>query len=137
MCSKIEALLKITLKNYGAPMVTNDHPEIDETDLLEPEHIKIYQMLIGCAQWVIPIGRFNIQYSTNTLARFSTCPRGIGHLKIIVHVFGYLKHHMKHRIEFNNDPPDYSGLNFLDHDWSTNYHGAQEDIPDDAPPFQD
>jgi hypothetical protein len=90
-------------------------------------------MLIGCAQWAVPIGRFDIQYATNTLARFSTCPR-IGHIKRIVRVFGYLKHHMKHRIEFNNDPPDYSGLNCLDHDWSTNYPGAQEDTPEHTPP---
>jgi hypothetical protein len=41
---------------------------------------------------------------------------------------------MKHRIEFNSDPPDYSGLNFLNHDWSTNYPGAQEDRPNDTPP---
>ena len=34
---KIEHLLNIPLKNYGAPMVTQDHPEIDESDLLAPE----------------------------------------------------------------------------------------------------
>jgi hypothetical protein len=108
--NNIKLLLKIMLKNCGAPMVTNDHSGRDENYLLvEPEHIKIYQMLVGCAQWAVTICRFDIQqHATNTLARFLTCPR-IGHLMRIVRVFGHLKHHMKHRIEFNNDPPpDYS-----------------------------
>jgi len=32
--SKIEKLLDVKLNNYGSPMETGDHPELDETDLL-------------------------------------------------------------------------------------------------------
>ena len=78
-------------------MITNYHPEIDESDLLNPQNIKIYQMLIGCAQWAVTLGRFDIQYATNTMARYSSCPRA-GHLSCVIKIFGYLKHHPKHKI---------------------------------------
>ena len=39
-----------TLKNYGALIVTNYHPELDNSALLGPDQIKIYQRLIRCAQ---------------------------------------------------------------------------------------
>ena len=89
-------------------------------------------MLLGCAQWAITLGRYDIQYATNTLARFSACPR-LGHMKRAIRIFGYLKHHQKHRIVFDNDPPNLDGLKFLEHDWTTTYPGAADDIPEDIP----
>ena len=130
---KIEDIIGQPLKNYGAPMVTTYHPEIDESDLLDPNFIKIYQMLIGCAQWAVTIGRYDIQYATNTLARYASCPRE-GHLKAIIRVFGYLKHHKKYRIKIDPDPPNYNGLTFTDHDWTEIYDAAVEELPLDAPP---
>ena len=43
---RIEKLLQCTLKNYGSPMETGDHPELDESDFLPPTDIPIYQMLL-------------------------------------------------------------------------------------------
>ena len=40
----------------------------------------IYQMLIGCAQWAIALGRFDIQLTTNTLASHA-CTPSEGHLQ--------------------------------------------------------
>jgi hypothetical protein len=135
VCEKIENLLGITLKNYGSPMVTNDHPELDETDFLDEKGIKIYQMLIGSAQWAVTLGRYDIQYTTNTMARYGSCPKA-GHLKRVIRMFGYLKHHQKFRIIFNNDPPNYEGSTFLDHDWSEQYPDIPDDLPEKAPkPF--
>jgi hypothetical protein len=135
VCEKIENLLGITLKNYGSPMVTNDHPELDETDFLNEKGIKIYQMLIGSAQWAVTLGRYDIQYTTNTMARYGSCPKA-GHLKRVIRMFGYLKHHQKFRIIFNNDPPNYEGSTFLDHDWSEQYPDIPDDLPEKAPkPF--
>ena len=130
---KIEKLLGKPLKNYGAPMVTDDHPEIDETDFMDTVGHKIYQMLIGCAQWAVTIGRFDIQYATNSLARFGACPRE-GHFKRALRIFGYLKHHPKYRVEFNDTYPDDSSLEFVDHDWQDKYPGYTDDTPEDMPP---
>ena len=48
-------------------MITDYHPELDDSPLLDAKGVKIYQMLIGCAQWAVTLGRYDIQYATNTL----------------------------------------------------------------------
>ena len=63
------------MKNYGSPMETGDHPEVDEMDFLYGDDIAKYQMLVGCAQWAVMLGHFDVQYATNTMARFSNLPR--------------------------------------------------------------
>ena len=122
----------VKLRNYGSPMEVGDHPEVDETDFLDPEMITRYQMLVGCAQWAVSLGRYDIQYATNTMARFSKLPRE-GHLKRMYRIFGYLAHHTKHRILIDTDPPNYANLEFAEHDWSKIYRDAKEDIPDNVP----
>src|SRR5512133_1542670 len=89
-------------------------------------------MLIGCAQWAVTIGRFDIQYATITLARFAQMPRE-GHLQRCLRLFGYLKHYPKHRIKQDMNHPHYEGLDFIEHDWSGMYPDAEEEIPDDTP----
>ena len=59
----IEKLLQCTLKIFGSPMDSGDHPELDETDFLPTEKIPIYQMLIGSAQWAVTIWE-DLTYST-------------------------------------------------------------------------
>jgi hypothetical protein len=131
-CEKIEKLFDIKLRNYGSPLDVGDHPEIDESDLLDPEETTKYQMLVGCAQWAVSIGRYDIQYSTNLMARFAHSPRE-GHMKRMFRIFGYLKHHMKYRLVFDPENPNYDGIQFKEYDWSYVYQDAKEDIPDDMP----
>ena len=45
---------------YRCPLEQNDHPELDKTDLLDAEGIRIYQSLIRSAQWIVQLGRFDI-----------------------------------------------------------------------------
>ena len=115
-------------------MDAGDHPEQDESDLLSPEEITQYQMLIGCAQWAVTLGRFDIQYATNTLARYASMPRD-GYFKRCLRLFGYLKHNGKARILFDPSDPDYTNIHFEDDfEWCDLYHPeAQEDIPNDTP----
>ena len=54
-------------------------------------------------------------------------------MKRMFRIFGYLKHHMKYRIIFNPENPNYDGLEVADYDWSYLYQDAKEDIPEDAP----
>jgi hypothetical protein len=131
--ARIEKLLDTVLKAYNSPLEAGDHPELDDTDLLYGEDISIYQMLIGCAQWAVTLGRYDIQYATNTLARYASVPRE-GHRKRILRVFGYLKVHTKAKIRFDPSPPNYEGISFLQNDWIDLYPDAQEAIPDNAPP---
>jgi len=50
-------------KPATSPLVNGDHPELDASELLNEDHQKMYQSLIGALQWVIQIGRFDIQTS--------------------------------------------------------------------------
>ena len=52
-------------------LVKNDHPELDDSELLELEGIKVYQSrLIGALQWVILIGRWDVSTAMMSLSRF-------------------------------------------------------------------
>ena len=71
---QIEKLLNVQLKSYATPMEANDHPELDESELIPDDQIAQYKMLIGCAQWAITLGRYDIQYVTNILAKYGSMP---------------------------------------------------------------
>jgi hypothetical protein len=51
-------------KEDTSPLEKGDHPEIDDTNKLDIEGIKRYQTMIGCLQWAVSLGRFNIQTAT-------------------------------------------------------------------------
>ena len=87
-------MFEMELRHYQLPMDSTYKPEIDETRLLTPLEITKYQMLVGCTNWVVTLGRWNIYYATVTLARYNVAPRE-GHQKAMLHIFGYLKHYKK------------------------------------------
>jgi hypothetical protein len=75
---------------YTFPFKKGDHPEIDSKEELDEEGIKKYQTMIGCLQWEVSLGRFDIQTSTMTMSHFRAAPR-IGHLNRLKRMHGYLK----------------------------------------------
>jgi len=120
-------------REASSPTTTGDHPELDTSDLLEGDDIKIYQSLIGALQWVIQIGRFDITTSVMTLSRFRALPRQ-GHLDRIKRIYGYLRRYRHGKIRISTEVPDYSDIPMKDYDWFyTCYSGAKEEIPQDAP----
>ncbi len=60
--------------------------------------------MIGGLNWVVTLGRYNVQYETSTLARYSTCPRE-GPLNAALRIFGYLKAYAKARIDVDFSIP--------------------------------
>ena len=73
--------------NCKAPIEKNDHPELDTSELLDEEFIQLYQSLIGALQWVVSIGRFDVQTAVMTLSSFRVAPRK-GHLDRIKNIYG-------------------------------------------------
>ena len=55
-----ERLFKKKPKEYKSPLDKGDHPELDDSELLDFEGVKLYQSLIGSLQWAIQIGRFDL-----------------------------------------------------------------------------
>jgi len=118
---------------YRSPLEQNDRPELDETELLDAQGIRIYQSLIGSAQWIVQLGRFDISVHIMTLSSFRIAPR-IGHLNRIKRVIGYLSRFRSGAIRIRTDKPDLSKYKTLDYDWSNSpYAGAREEVPSNVP----
>jgi hypothetical protein len=59
-----------------------------------------------------------------------------GHFKAVLHVMGYLKAHSNSHLIFDPEKPNVSNCGFKEYsssDWGTEYDGAEELIPVDAP----
>ena len=134
VCSKIENLCELTLKHFDTPMATDDHPETDDTTVLDEKTHSIYRLLIGSAQWTITLGRFDIMYAVATLSRFAQVPHQ-GHFDRMLRVFGYLKYHADLGISMNPIISSFpsSSTPFNPQSWKEQYPNAHEEIPDDAP----
>lgn len=70
MGDQYKLLFGVKPKHYASPLEENDHPELDESDFLDEDETRIYQSLIGCTQWVIQLGRFDIAVHVMTLSSF-------------------------------------------------------------------
>ena len=78
----IERMIKTYELNFGqkpstnvhSPLEQNDHPELDDTELLDRTGIEQYQSLISQLQWAISIGRFDISTAVVTLSGFRAAP---------------------------------------------------------------
>jgi hypothetical protein len=120
-------------KQAASPLIKGDHPEVDTSELLGFEDIKIYQSLIGGLQWVIQIGRFDVATAVMTMSRFRAAPRK-GHLDRVKRIHGYLSKMRHGIIRFRTEEPDFSDIPEKVYDWFyTCYGGAKEQIPTDAP----
>ena len=118
---------------YRSPLEPNDRPELDTTELLDAERIRIYQSLIGSAQWIVQLGRFDISVHIMTLSSFRIAPR-VGHLNRIKRIISYLSRFRSGAIRIRTDKPDLSAYTTLEYDWSNSpYAGAREEVPSNVP----
>ena len=121
-------------QRYHAPLDPGDHPELDTTELLDEDGTAKYQSLIGVLQWVITIGRFDVQVHVMTLSSFRAMPRR-GHLDRVKRIFGYLSKMRHAAIRIRTQIPESLGeLPKPYYDWSRTVYGdLKEIIPGDAP----
>ena len=124
------------LKTYKTPMLDHYHPEVDLSSHLDEHDATRYRSIIGSLNWIVTLGRFDIMYATNTLARFNIAPRE-GHLIAAKRVLGYLKKYPQGRLLIHPQPLPMGPINdrFKEFtSWQEFYPDAQEEIPDDRPP---
>jgi hypothetical protein len=57
-------------REYTSHLEKGDHPEFECSDELDNKGIKRYQTMIGCLQWAVSLGQFDIQTATMTMLRF-------------------------------------------------------------------
>jgi hypothetical protein len=107
--------------------------EIDDTDELDVDGIKRYQTMIGCLQWAVSLGRFDIRTATMTMSRFRAAPR-IGHLNRLKRMYRYLKKIASAAIRVRLLEPDLGELPDQNFDWCHSVYGNVEKLlPKDAP----
>ena len=76
ICGSLERMFgHAPRQTVTSPIEKNDHPELDTSELLDDEWIQKYQSLIGALQWVVSIGRFDIQTAVISLSSFRAAPR--------------------------------------------------------------
>ena len=120
-------------KNVTSPLEKGDHPELDTTEELDIVGIKKYQSLIGSAQWVVSLGRFDVSVEVMTMSRFITSPRKV-HMERVKRIYSYLSK-MKHEtLRFRIESPDLSGISIPEYQWEKSvYVNVKEEFPHDAP----
>ena len=121
---------------YGSPLSEGDSPELDTSDLVDEDGIKLYQSMIGALQWCVSLGRFDILAAVMSLSSFRAAPRE-GHLARAKHVYGYLRKQNRCGIRFRTGLPDMSGIDpMTEHDWMHAVYGEEckEEVPDWLPP---
>ena len=59
---------KQDLASYSAPMSSTYHSELDDSPTLNEEDHAKFCSLVGCANWLVTLGRFDIACATNTFS---------------------------------------------------------------------
>ena len=122
-------------QRFQSPLEKGDHPELDDSPLLDGDGIAKYQSLIGTLQWTISLGRFDIATAVMTMSSFRAAPRE-GHLERLKRICGYLSKFRSGCIRIRTDEPDFSDLPVQDYDWSRTVYGKvhQRRAPDAPEP---
>ena len=135
----LERMYDTTFKHVSVPFNPNYYAETDTSDFCSSTDMSRYRSLLGSANWVITLGRFDIQYAVSTLSQYCIAPR-VGHLQALQRIFGYLKEHPRGMILVDSSPPSCRkhGKFHQDCDWSEYYPDAFEELPTHCPmPFGD
>ena len=87
-------------------------PELDGTDKLSADDVRLFQELIGVLRWATELGRVDILFEVSILSQYQASPRE-GHLSQGFNLFGYLKDNPKISIHMDPTLPniDYSVFN--------------------------
>lgn len=120
-------------KRANSPFPTDYAPEMDTTELLNPEQASYYQSQIGILRWMVEIGRVDIITEVSLLASQLALPRE-GHLEAVFRIYAYLKIKHNSRMVFDPTYPVINMTAFKDCDWKDFYGDVKEAIPPNAPP---
>mgnify|MGYP006173964221 CR=1 FL=1 len=72
---KFEILFDKELKPVKTPMSEGYHLDIDDTPPCTDDDSAKYSSIIGCCNWIIVLGRFDIAYTTSAVSKFNMASR--------------------------------------------------------------
>ena len=85
--------------------------------------------MVGQLQFLIALGRFDIQAQVISMSRFRAQPRQ-GHLDRLQRSYAYVIRTKDYATRFRITEPDYSYLPEQKFDWAHTVYGHLQDIPD-------
>jgi hypothetical protein len=88
-----------------SPLEKGDHLELDTSKLCTTEQIAQYQSMIGALQWIVTIGRLDINTAVMTMSGFYMAPR-VGQLNRLRRIYGYLWKMKNASIRVRTEKPD-------------------------------
>ena len=74
------------------PLLSNYRPDLDVSPELSEDDATQYQSLIGILQWIVELGRVDMNCEVSMMSSHLVMPRE-GHLAQVYHIFAYLKKH--------------------------------------------
>ena len=83
---------------YSSPLGRNDHLELNDSQEMESDDVRKYQLMVGTLQWAIALERFDLLTPTMTMSNFRTCPH-VGHLDQLKRMYGFRCKHMHGAIQ--------------------------------------
>jgi hypothetical protein len=101
-------------------------PELGEADAL------YYHTLIGVLQWIVELGRVDIDVKVSMISSHLALPRE-GHLKEVYHIFAYLKAPSNAEMVIDPSPVAVDMGQFECQDWLYSAYGY-ESLKDELPP---
>ena len=129
--TKFEELFGGEIRKHKTPMEEKYHPELNDLPLCDKERSSIFRSISGSLNWIITLERFDVNYTTMSLARFNMAPRE-GHFKEAVRILGFLKAFSTVRIFLDTSFSDHSKYETeIEQNWQGFYPDAEEDIPHD------
>ena len=122
-----------TLEKQSSPILKGDHPELHDSEFILEEDKAKYMSMIGTAQWLVTLGRFNIAITMSTLSSYRVAPQK-GHLKCMKRLCGYVKHSAHSAVCIHTDITDYSEMEHESHEWLHSIYGdIEEELPLNVP----
>ena len=90
-------------------LVTDSHPELDDSPFLGLKNHRKFQMLLEMLQWLVTISRPDLSCLVATLNRFGACPRQL-YLDLALRGFGYLECVPDPQIVIDHRPMQYQRI---------------------------
>ena len=119
-------------KKFINPFDSEYDPLMDSSDELGPIFLNYYQTQIGVLRWIVELRRIDIITEVSMLASQLALPQEV-HLKMVFHIFGYMKGHHNAQIVFDPTFPTPDMSMFQELDWCDFYGEVKEAIPPNTP----
>ena len=121
---------KLCMK-YRLSMKKGNHPELDNSELLDKTSIQEYQSIMGMPQWLVSLERIDICTVMMSLSSYRADPRR-KYLDRARGVIGYLARMNNASIKFRTGLPDYSDISERTYSWERAVYG---EVKEQIPPF--